>query len=285
MFAKRLFAQSQFALVFLALCLIVGLAPATSALDLNGFLPAPGEGTVALSYTTESYDEFWRGETKVSNPNVGEVSTDSFSLWATWGLAENLALVGTAAYVDVDSDGLAGFEDNGFQDISALLEYRFASFSQGSARHDFLVAGGIRTPLSSYEGNAPISLGDASTDVLIRLVYHGEVGGLYFSQQLGYDLRGDDVPDGFPLFTEVGYSFGRVTVNGFYSRYLSDDGTDIGEAGFTFPSNEEESERLGAKIYARVTPDLGLFVQGFTTLDGRNTGDASGVSVGGAFSF
>jgi hypothetical protein len=285
MFAQSSSTQTRFAKLSLAFCLVLLLAPAAGALDLNGFLPAPGEGAIAFSYTTESYDEFWRGETKVSNPNVGEVSTDSLSLWATWGLTQNLALVGTAAYVDVDSDGLAGFEDSGIQDITALLQYRFASVSRGSARHDFLVAGGIRTPLSGYEGNAPISLGDASTDALLRLVYHGEFGGLYFSQQLGFDLRGDDVPDGFPLFTEIGYSFGRVTVNGFYSRYLSDDGTDIGDAGFTFPSNEEESERMGAKVFARVTPDLGLFVQGFTTLDGRNTGDSSGVSVGGAFSF
>ncbi|HLE84259.1 MAG TPA: hypothetical protein VJG13_07955, partial [Thermoanaerobaculia bacterium] len=41
------------------------LPAAAAAMNLNGFLPARGEGAVAVSYTAESYDEFWAGETKV----------------------------------------------------------------------------------------------------------------------------------------------------------------------------------------------------------------------------
>ncbi|NJL28948.1 MAG: transporter [Thermoanaerobaculia bacterium] len=240
---------------------------------------------MALSWTSESYDEFWVGNEKVSVPDLGEVTTRSLSTWFTWGLTDNLALVANVAHVDVDTDGLAGFEDSGVQDASALVEYRFARVRSGALQHDFVVAGGLRTPLSNYVADAPISLGDGTTDVLFRFVYQLRTDGFYFSQQVGYDVRGEDAPDGFPLYTELGRTWNQLTLSGFYIRYLADGGTDIGDPGFTFPSNQDETQRVGAKLFYRVTPRIGVTVLGFTTLDGRNSGDTSGVSVGGSFAF
>jgi hypothetical protein len=264
--------------------LVLG-APMAAAMDLNGFLPAAGEGTVALSFTAEGYDEFWVGETKVSDPGVGEVETDSIALWMRYGFTDRLAVVANVPYVDATSDGLGRFEDSGLQDLSALLLFRALEAGDG-ARHRLVLGGGIRTPLSDYEANLPVDLGDGTTDFLLRAVYQFESGGgFYFSQQVGYDLRGEDAPDGLPLYTEVGYSWPRVTVNGFYLDYSADGGTDIGDPGFTFPGNKDETERLGAKVFARLTESVGAQVSAFQTLDGRNSGDISGVSAGFTFGF
>ena len=48
----------------------------------------------------------------------------------------------------------------------------------------------------------------------------------------------------------------------------------------TFPSNQEEYSRVGGKIYGRITDSFGLSGLFFTTLDGRNTGETDGFSVG-----
>lgn len=267
------------------LSLVLGFVPPCLALDLNGFQPEAGRGAVAFSYTFEYYDEFWVGETKVSDPGVGEVETTSYTVWLQWGFTDRLALVANLPYVDADSDGLAGFEESDLQDLSALLRYRLVDVEGGTTRHTLTAAGGVRTPASDYEENSPVDVGDGSTDALFRLVYQFENGPFYFSQQVGYDLRGDDVPDGFPFYTEVGYTFGRVTANALYLRYVADGGTDIGDPGFTFPSNQDETERIGAKAYVRVTDRFGLSGLFFQTLDGRNSGDATGWSVGGVLSF
>jgi len=268
----------------LALWTLAGALPA-SALDMNGFFPAPGGLDLALSYSTESYDHFWRGNQKVQNPAfLGEVENWSSSLWARYGLTDRFCLVGNLNYVDSSSDGSARFSDSGIQDLTALVVFK-ALEGGSTVRHRLVVAGGGRTPLSGYEGDSPVSLGDASTDALLRLVYQIEAGGFYASQQVGYDLRGDDVPDGIPLYTEAGYTVGRVTVNGFYLRYLADGGSDIGDPGFTFPGNQDETERVGAKVFARATERLGLFVGGYTTLDGRNSGDLTGYSAGFTLGF
>ena len=269
-----------------ALLTVTLLTPAASALDLNGFLPMAGEGAAALSYSTESYDEFWAGDTKVPTPPpLGEVETTTASLWLRWGFTDRLALVANVPYVDSEGDGSMGFSEDGLGDVEALLLFSALERSSGTARHRLIAGLGGRTPASNYVADAPVSLGDGSTDLLLRLVYQIEIGSFYASQQVGFDSRGDDVPDTFPLFTEAGYTWGRVTGSLFYSRLLADGGTDIGDPDFTFPSNEEEYSRAGGKVYVRFSDRIGASAAAFTTLDGRNSGDATGGSVGLVFQF
>lgn len=256
----------------------LGALPA-AALDINGFLRDKGAGDVALSFTSEGYDEFYVGKTKVSDPGVGEVDTHSVSLWVAYGLTDGLTLIGSLPYVDSEGDGLGQFSESDLQDATLLAAHRLAAFGD-MVQSRLVGAVGVRTPASDYEPNLPVDVGDGTTDWLVRLVYLLQRGGFYWSQQIGYDLRGEEAPDNFPLFTEVGYTFGRTTVNGFYSVLFADSGTDIGDPGFTFPSNEEEYERAGAKVYVRVTDRFGIAASAFDTLDGRNTGDSSGASLG-----
>ena len=274
------------ALRLLGIGLLVGGAASgtTGATDVNGFLREKGKGDVALSVTSESYDNFWIGETKVEDAGLGEVETTSASLWMAYGLTDELTLVATLPYIDADSDGAGGFDESGLQDIAALGLYRIA---QGGLRvhHDFIGGLGLSTPASHYEANSPVDMGDGTTDWLLRLVYMLRVRGFYASQQVGYDIRGEDAPDGWPLYTELGYTVSRVTLTGFYQQLLADGGTDIGDPGFTFPSNEEEYERIGGKVFVRTGSRFGVAASFFDTLDGRNTGESSGVSLGVDLSF
>ncbi|MEA2604374.1 MAG: hypothetical protein QOF89_5366 [Acidobacteriota bacterium] len=276
----RMPAARLFAVVTLVVAALVLAVPGRAS-DINGFLPEQGHVDVALSYTSETYDHFWVGTTKVADPGVGKVDIKSTSLWLQWGLTPDLALVANLPYVDTSGNGLGHFKDSGVQDLSALLKYRF--FSAGPSR---LVAGlGVRTPATSYEGNLPVTRGHHTTDFLFRLVYQYQTEYFYFSQQLGYDLRNKDAPNSFPLYTELGFTAGPVTYTGFYSRLIGNDGTDIGDPGFTFPSNRQEYSRIGARAYGRVTDRFGLSAAYYTTLDGRNVGDSHGFSGGLVFRF
>lgn len=251
------------------------------AFDLNGFFPGEHTGHVALSYSFESYDHFFRGTTKVSNPGgLGEVEIATYSVYFDYGLTDRLAVVVNLPGVDADSDGTAGFAENDLQDLTALVKYRAASYGSGARRHSLVIAGGLRTPISDYVADAPVSVGDGSTDFLGRFIYQFESGRFYLSQQVGLDLRGEDVPNGLSLYTELGFKRGRVLVSGFLAHYLADGGSDIGDSGFTFPGNQEEYTRVGAKVYTELGTRLGLSGLVFTTLDGRNTGEITGGAVG-----
>lgn len=265
----------------LALAVTGSMPRSVLALDLNGFLPEGGRGDVAISYTAEGYDEFWVGDTRVSDPGVGKVDIQSLTLWFQWGLTDKLAVVANLPYVDADSDGLGGFADSGLQDFSLLFKYRLLS----AGPHTLLGGAGVRTAAGDYEGNLPVDLGDDTTDTLFRLVYQYQAGPFYLSQQVGYDLRSNDAPDGYPLFTEIGFTAGRVTYSATYCQLIADGGTDIGDPGFTFPSNGDEYSRAGLKLFGLLTERVGLSGSYFFTLDGRNSGDTDGFSVGAVFRY
>ena len=254
------------------------------AIDMNGFLREKGRGDVAVSFTTESYDEFWVGDMKVSDPGVGEVDTQSLSVWGAYGLTDRVTLIANLPYVDTEGDGLGGFSEDGLSDISLLGACRLFG-SADHNRHTVVGAFGLRTIASNYVADAPVSVGDGTADWLLRAIYQFRHANFYVSQQVGFDLRGGDAPNGMPLYTEIGNTWGRTTLNAFYSRLLADDGTDIGDPGFTFPSNEEEYSRGGLKAYFRVNDGFGLAVSAFTTFDGRNTGDSTGFSLGANFGY
>lgn len=269
--------------LFLSSTVLLALPVAAS--DLDGFQPPAGKGDFALSLSLDSYDHFFVGSNRVESPAaLGEIDNTSWSLWWRHGLTDRLAVVASLPYVETEGDGTANFDESDPQDLAALLQYQVLS-REARGRHSVVVGGGIRTPVANYSANLPVSVGDGTTDALLRVVYLYQWGRSYVSQQLGYDIRGEDAPDGFPLTTTVARMFGPATVSVMYQRYIADGGTDIGDPGFTFPSNKEQFERLWAKVYTRINDSLGLSAAAFTTLDGRNTGDSRGLSLGMVYSY
>jgi hypothetical protein len=269
---SRRLVSAVFVFGFLAL-------PPARASDVTGFLEPVGRGAAVLAFTTEGYDEFWMGRTKVADPGLGRVRTNSTTFFMQFGLTERATLVANLPYVNTRGDGQAGFAESGLQDIAALLKVRVAGFGSRT-RSSFVLAGGVRTIASNYEANKPVAVGDGTADGLLRIVHLLQAGPFYWSQQVGLDLRGGEAPNGFPVYSEVGWSLGQATLSLLYTGYWADGGSDIGDAGFTFPSNKDETQRVGVKAYVRLSETWGVVGHGFTTLSGRNSGDASGVGAG-----
>ena len=176
-------------------------------------------------------------------------------------------------------DGEAGFSERGLQDLAALVKVRVVSAGR-RVRSSIVLAGGIRTIASNYEADKPVSIGDGTADGLLRAVYMLRAGRFYWSQQVGFDIRGGEAPDGFPIYSELGLGIGYGALSLMYRGYLANGGTDIGDPGFTFPSNQEESHRVGVKGFMRLSGGWGVSAQAFTTLSGRNSGDTTGFSAG-----
>jgi hypothetical protein len=258
--------------------LLAGPAHAVAS-DVNGFLEPAGRGAAVVSFTYESYDEFWMGTNKVSDPGLGRVRTNSTTFYTQYGLSDRVTLLANLPYVNTRGDGLAGFSESGLQDLSALLKVSLAARG-ASARSSVVLAGGIRTIASNYEANKPVDIGDGTVDGLLRLVFMLQAGSFYWSQQVGFDARGGEAPNGFPVYTEVGYTLGRATLSLLYNGYWADGGTDIGDPGFTFPGNQDETQRVGTKAYLRMGDNWGAVAHVFTTLSGRNSGDTTGVAAG-----
>lgn len=271
---SRLNQRTRLCLVLLGAC-----APGAGATDITGFLAPSGHGAVALGFTAESYDSFWVGTRKVSDPGLGRVRTNSTTVFVQHGLTERVTLQANLPYVNTRGDGLAGFSESGLQDLSALVKVRLAAGGT-RVRSSLVLGAGLRTIASNYEANKPVDIGDGTADALLRVVHLLQSGRFYWSQQIGFDVRGGEAPNGFPVYTELGYGFGRTSFALLYSGALASGGTDIGDPGFTFPSNKDEFHRVGVKLFTRLSPSWGVVGHAFTTVAGRNSGDSTGFGAG-----
>jgi hypothetical protein len=270
------------------------LTAAASAQGDTGFLRGKGRFASALSYTLDYYDEFWVGDNKVSDPNVGEIERATYSFYTAYGLNDDIDLVLNANYVEAESDGAAGFDDeSALQDL--YLGAKWRAFETGSGQEDagnrgdfsFFFAPSIKLPMTDYEDNAVTAIGDGQVDLRFRAIAHYQIGGLWASLESGYDVRNGAPDDEVPVNLTLGGTVAdRVTIMPFYSLVNSLGGIDISDVGVEpggFPATEEEYTRWGISIYARIARNLGLTGMWRSTSDGMNTGDADAYSVGLVF--
>lgn len=263
---------------WVAAVLMLAASQAAQAQGDSGFLRGEGKLDLVFSYGLDTYNEFWIGDTKVKNPPFGRVTRQYFTAHGAYGITDDVDLTLNAAYVHVDTDNVFNDED-GIQDLTAAARIRVGSQRFGSMTLNLLAAPGLKVPMSHYEDNSVPAIGDGQVDLhlrgIIQLVHDS---GAFIALETGYDVRFDAPPDEIPINLTGGVTFDRVTVSGFVSRIESLGGHDIGQG--SFPGVEEEYWRVGGGVYCRLSETLGVTASGWTTLDGKNTGDVDGFSAG-----
>ncbi len=249
----------------------------------TGFLRGEGKLDIAASYILDSYDEFWVGSHKVSDPAVGEVERQSYALYGAYGLSDDVDLILSGAYVEADSDGTGGFpEESDLQDLLAAAKWRICErMIGGGSTFSFALLPGIKVPMTDYENNAVTAIGDGQVDLRARVVAQLDfANGSFAALETGYDRRNGSPDDEVPAHLTIGTTIAqRLTVSPFLSRVESLGGPDIGNPS-GFPPVEEDYTRAGVSLFWRLNERWGLTGSWRTTLDGRNTGDADGFSIG-----
>ncbi len=279
-------AALRFLLPGLAACLV---ASAPRGQGETGFLRGAGKTDVAVTYFLDTYDEFWVGGDRVSMPGVGEVDRMGYNLYAAYGLRDDLDLILSASYVEAESDGAAGAPDESDLQAAVLAaKWRVLRRQYDWGEVSFSLLPGVSLPLTDYENNAITAIGDGQIDWRGRIVGHIQThGGTFASIETGYDHRIGKPKDEIPIHLTVGHTFAnRFTLSPFLSVVESLGGTDIGPPGTNdFPTNEEDYVRTGLSAYYRLCEDVGITGSWRTTLDGRNTGDVEGFTLGLVFGF
>ncbi len=96
-------------------CLVplLGLA-ATSSSALGqgdtGFLRGKGNLDFVLSYSLDTYDEFWIGDDKISDAPFGRVDRNAINGYLAYGLTDDIDITASMSWVYVETDDV--FDDN-----------------------------------------------------------------------------------------------------------------------------------------------------------------------------
>ena len=248
------------------------------------WLPAEGEFVATPGFFYSTFDEFWMGKTKVSNPPNGE-SLDQYTAFVTleYGLVPRLAADVTVGYTGTETEAFGDDSDDGMADTHIGLRYAIWDENSAPAALGIRVGGIIP---GTYDENLPFSAGDGAYGLEGSLQAgkrFGESGfGLY--GDIGYRFREGGVPDDLfgsaGVFKQFGGVFAdadAITLSVGYRHVQGLSGGDIGDPGFGTEFGFPEVREINQLVEGSVAyTDAGGRQYQFTvagSVDGRNTGD------------
>lgn len=285
----------QIALLLLTPFLMQAQSPVST------FMSGKGKGAVALSYNSEAYDNvFLVPADSKGVPVFNDVTLNSVSLFATYGITDRLEVVASLPYITATGNANEtvlnelGFENerSGIQDLSLFVKYNPYTAEFGDNTLSFQVAAGLRTPLGNYAADeglqSIIAIGNRATSLNgLAIAQFKTDFGLFVGTQAGYSFRNGEVPNALLGEIKVGYAGARFYVDAWYAGQVSDGGVNILGEGFTgfFPATDVSFNRAGVNVFVPIAGGFGISGGVSKFLNGRNVGESTGVSGGIVYSF
>ncbi|HYI77320.1 MAG TPA: transporter [Chryseolinea sp.] len=283
----------------LLLLLGIGMSASVCAQTLTDGLMMPKKTLcTGFMYTHDSWTDYWEGELKRDNGNVGKVTTQSLMWMGTYGITSKINLIAMLPYIKTKASmgTLSGME--GVQDLSIGVKYNFFGRKfEKSAFNTFAVLN-FSTPLSDYSPDFfPLGLGTQTTNISYRLTaYYKIEQGWFINASAGYTWRSnttldrpsyfdgnefynsDEVkmPNVFDVFVSMGYIKNGLQAELNYIQSNTLGGGDIRRQDMPFVSNRMNAIRVGATVMYYLPKPKGLAVRGSAayTVDGRNMGQS-----------
>lgn len=295
---------------FLACALFLACILTGNAQSLTDGLMMPRKTLcTGLMYTHDQWTNYWEGDLKRDNGNIGRLTTQSLMYFANYGLIDHLDVLVMLPYVKTNaSQGtLAGQE--GIQDLSVGLKYNF--FRKKTENTSFSAFGIVNfsTPLSDYTPDfLPLSIGMQTTNVTYRLTGYFRINqGWFFNTSAGYTWRSNTtldrtsyydgnelvisnevkMPNVFDIFVSTGYHVGAFQAELNYIQQNTLGGADIRRQDMPFVSNRMNSQRLGVLVmyYPKMVRNLALRGSVHQTVAGRNVGQSTTFLGGVLYTF
>ncbi len=249
-----------------------------------------------------SWKNYWEGNFKRENLNLGNVTTNTFLIDGNYGIKDNLNLLFNAQYIKTKASAgqLAG--QKGLQDFSMFIKW--VPFEREIKGGTFGVIGivGGSIPISNYTPDLlPLSIGLKSKTATARLMVDYQKTNWFGTASASYTYRGNVKLDRNTYYTtELHYSNTVVMPNatnfnirggyrsdtwvivGYANKWTCVKGFDITKNNMPFVSNKMKATTIGLhlKYTTKVINGLEIIGDGYTTTAGRNVGQTKGFNAG-----
>lgn len=289
--------------------LIIGLIPILSfSQTLTDGLMMPKKSLcTGLMYTHDQWTNYWEGDLKRDNGNIGKFTTQSLTWVGTYGIIDKVNIIVMAPYIKTNagSGTLHGME--ALQDLSVGLKYNFFRKKfEKSAFRTFAVLN-LSTPLTDYTPDFfPLSIGTHTTNLSYRLTAHFKIEqGWFVNASTAYTWRSNttldrpayynnndlyltdevEMPNLFDVFVSMGYHKGPIQAELNYIQQNTLGGGDIRRQDMPFVSNRMNAIKVGALIVYYLPKPRGLALRGSGsyTVAGRNVGQSNTLMAGALY--
>ena len=265
--------------------------------DMDAIMMEKNQLCLGPAYSHSSWKNYWEGNLKRNNQNLGTVTTQSFSMMGSYGISGKLNLLFNVPYIKTKASAGTLHNMQGFQDLSLFVKYMPVETKLGKGTFSLYTIGGVSTPLSNYVADyLPLSIGLRSKTALARLMVDYQVGNIFATGSATYLFRDNIIIDrnayyttemhltnkvGMPDATNfnfrAGYRSSKLIAEAILNKFTTLGGFDISRNNMPFPSNRMNATTVGAnfKIELSKNNDLAFEGGGNTTIAGRNVGQAT----------
>ncbi|MCC7246182.1 MAG: transporter [Saprospiraceae bacterium] len=255
----------------------------------------------ALLATDSRWSEYWEGELRRSNQNIGTNVTQSLMYMANYGITKKWNVMAGLPYIRTHNTAGHLADQRGIQDLSLWVKYRPLEKRAGPGLLSVFGTLGFSTPVGGYIPDLqPMAIGMGCSTFSGRLIadYHLD-GGWYSTIQGGYWYRTNTETDrdAYQINGEIIYSsevrmpnMADFSINAGYRKGLWNfalnynqlvcvDGDDIRRNDMPFPTNKMDATSVGlmAKFHAE---HLGFVLNANQIFAGRNMGRATTFQAG-----
>jgi len=291
--------KKNLALILVSCSVVVSVHAQT---DIDGLVMEKNAFCVGPMAGYSSWKNYWEGTLKRDNLNLGTVSTTQFNLMGNYGISNKLNILFGAPYIKTKASAgqLAG--QKGLQDIGFWIKYKAWTRRIMQGRLNVFAIGGYSFPLSNYTADLlPLSIGLRSKNLSFRAMadfqrgsWFGTVSGTYvrrsnikldrdayYTTEIHYTNE-VKMPDAWSFNVRAGYRNRGLVAEAFFDNWTTDGGFDITRNNMPFPSNRMNASRVGFnfKYDMPFHPQLSVTGNAFTTVAGRNMGQATGFNAG-----
>ena len=262
---------------------------------------------IAGTYAFNSWENYWEGEFKRNNDNIGQLETKSAMLMLNYGISNNLNVLASLPYVSTKATRgtLSGL--SGFQDASFYLKWRPLKKQFGKQVISLFTVAGYTTPTNDYNIDfMPMTIGMGSKVLSGRLIADYRINKIFATLSGAYVHRSNveidrpayytdrqinssmvRMPDAGNFQLRTGYRNKLAIAEAFVENTTTFGGFDIRKNDMPFVSNKMNSTRVGVegKYYLSKLPSLGFHANAWKTIAGRNVGEATGFMAGASYIF
>lgn len=292
----------------LALTLVSALSAQAQTID-DGIMMGRGELRTTNLYSYDRWDQYWEGTLKRTNDNIGTITTRTNTWTANYGLTNRINVIGMVPYVWTRASQGVLHGINGFQDLS--LAAKWSALDRRASSGQFRAIGVLSAGLPMTDYNVellPLSIGMGSRRLSGRGTAHFQwnrgwyatgSGAVTWRSKVELDRPYFYTDDQFVMSSEVempkvaeymggvGYMKGGFMTMASLSAQRTLGGGDIRRQDMPFLSNRMNALRVAGMVMYPL-PKLAPFavhVSAAHTVEGRNVGDATTITVGLVYTF
>jgi hypothetical protein len=289
----------------ISICVLIAIScNAKAQTDIDAIMMEKKQLCIGPMFTYSSWKNYWEGNLKRDNANIGTISTQMFSVMGAYGITGKLNVLFGAPYIKTKASAGTLHGMKGIQDLSLFIKWMPIEKEIGPGTFSLYTIGGISLPLTNYVADfLPMSIGLRSKTASARLMLDYQVGNIFATASGTYVFRDNikidrnyyytteshltnevEMPNASNFNFRAGYRSSKLIAEAVLNKWTTLGGFDISRNNTPFPSNRMNATTLGfnGKYVVTKNHNLSLIGGANKTIAGRNTGETTAF-YGGIF--